>query len=89
MRFEWDNAKNKSNTEKHGITFEEATAAFRDRNSIRLFNRNVNGEIRQHVIGKISELIMALVVYTDRNSNIRIISARRANRQEKEQYYAK
>jgi uncharacterized protein len=89
MRFEWDNTKNKSNMEKHGIAFEEAIAAFNDRSAIHLFNRDANGEIRQHVIGKINELIVALVVYTNRNGNIRLISARRANKKEREQYHAK
>ena len=37
--------------------------------------------------GKINELIIALVIYTDRNGNFRIISARKANKKEKRQYY--
>ncbi len=89
MQFEWDENKSTSNTEKHGITFDEAVVAFSDKNAIYLFDRDVQGEIRRHVIGKVDEFIVALVVYTDRNGNIRIISARRANKKEKERYYAK
>ena len=50
MRFEWDKNKNKSNVEKHGITFEEAMVVFSDVNSIYSFDRNVDGEIRQHIL---------------------------------------
>lgn len=42
MQFEWDKNKNKSNTKKHSITFEEATDAFSDKKSIYLFDRDVN-----------------------------------------------
>jgi len=89
MQFEWDNNKNKINTGKHGLTFEEATTVFYDKNAVYLFDRKIGNEIRQHIIGKVNNLIVTLVVYTERNSNIRIISARKANKKEKEQYHGK
>ncbi len=87
--FKFRKKSNKSNIEKHGITFEEATIAFSDENSVYSFDRNVNGETRQHIIGRINELIITLVVYTNRNGSIRLISARRANKKERERYYVK
>jgi uncharacterized protein len=89
MRFEWGNNKDKINTKKHGLTFEEATTAFYDKNDVYLFDRKIGNEIRQHIIGKVNNVIIALVVFTERGGNIRVISARKANKKEKEQYHGK
>lgn len=89
MKFEWDENKNQSNIEKHGINFEEATQAFNDKDYIKKFDRVVGTEKRTHIIGKILNVVVALVVYTERNNNIRIISARRASKKERGLYYGK
>jgi uncharacterized DUF497 family protein len=85
--FEWDENKNKINLEKHGFEFSLAVEVFSDPNAIVQFNRQVDNEIRKHIIGKIkNEIIILLVVFTNRNNNIRIISARKANKEERQIY---
>ncbi|MFN8770785.1 MAG: BrnT family toxin [Neisseriaceae bacterium] len=89
MYFEWDESKNQANIKKHRLSFKTASIAFYDPKALYKFDRNVDGEIRQHVIGKIDNIILALVVYTKRTGKIRVISARKANRKEREQYHGK
>lgn len=74
MQFEWDENKNQANKAKH---------AFMDDNKLVAHNRIVDGEDRYQVIGKIGEIIIIMVVFTPRNGNIRIISARPANKKER------
>ena len=86
MEFEWDEKKNQSNIEKHGIDFNYAKNIF---NSIRVTAidaRKDYGEIRKISIGKIDSQI-CVVVYTERESIIRIISARKANQRERRRFY--
>jgi len=85
MVFEWDENKNKSNIEKHNIDFETAQKVFNDVNKIEISIENSTqqyGEQRNMVIGIVVNLVYA-VVYTLRGSIYRIISARRANRNER------
>jgi uncharacterized DUF497 family protein len=85
MRFEWDENKNQANIKKHGIDFETASEAFSDPKSITRFDRTVGTESRFHLIGKVRGILIILVAFTKRNSNIRIISARSAGK-DKEVY---
>lgn len=86
MNFEWDENKNKSNIEKHGIGFKQSQEVFFDENKIEsLDNRKDYGEQRYKIIGKSFDLILS-VIYTFRNSKIRIISARGASKNEREVY---
>ncbi len=92
MEFEWDENKNISNTKKHGITLDEAQSVFEDLSSA-IFedNRFDYGESRFLIIGKLySEIlnknILAVVIYTEREGRIRIISARKANKRERKLY---
>ncbi|MDR1027657.1 MAG: BrnT family toxin [Rickettsiales bacterium] len=93
MKFEWDENKKASNLAKHGVDFEDAAKVFYDDNRIEsLDDREDYGEDRIRVIGTIrpgllSSKLVVLLIYTDRDGNIRIISARRATREEKEEYY--
>ena len=88
MCFEWDEKKNILNIEKHGISFDEAVKVFLDPMDITLRSTVANHEIREITIGKTSfskmesELIL-VVVHTHRDSNTRVISARRASRKER------
>lgn len=85
MDFEWDENKNESNQEKHGIDFNEAKEVFNDKNRISSEDkRNDYGEKRWVTIGKMFKPIV-VVVYTIRNAT-RIISARLANRKERDNY---
>ena len=88
IKFQWDVQKNNLNQEKHKISFETAQHVFLDSYAVRVFDRIVDGETRWHMIGNIMDIVVVLVVYTERDDNIRIISARKANTKEKRLYYA-
>lgn len=86
MQFEWDENKNLSNQEKHGVDFNQAIEVWNDENKLEIpDNRKDYGEERWIIIGKIVD-ITGVVVYTVRRTSHRIISARRANRKEREIY---
>ena len=89
LEFEWDPNKNKENIKKHKISFEEAKEVFYDDNAI-LFDdpdHSANEE-RFLIIGRISNLNICVVshCYKEKESIIRLISARRATKKEKETY---
>ena len=89
MEFEWDEPKNYSNKGKHGIDFEKAKEIFSDTNLVTFISDEKKyGEKRFLSVGKIVNLVYT-VVYTLRNSNIRIISARRSNKFERNYYQTK
>jgi len=90
IRFEWHEAKNRSNQRKHGIDFETAQLIFDDPHCISFVERVSDGEERWHAIGSIENIIVIVVVHTYREEAfdevIRIISARRATRHERKLY---
>ena len=91
MRIEWDEAKNEANRRKHdGIDFETAAEVFADPLHRSLPERVVDGEERWQTLGMVRGLLLLLVAHTYRDEGgeevIRIISARRATRQERQAY---
>lgn len=86
MNFEWDNNKSKSNFEKHGINFNEACEISKYPRLTVRDDRFNYGEQREISIGKISEDIIIVIVYTKRHGNLRLISARKANARERNRY---
>jgi len=82
--FEWDEHKNKSNQQKHKITFEDATDVFNDKDRLE-YASDKQGETRYLTIGKAFQAIIS-VIYTTRELLIRIISARRASQDERRAY---
>jgi uncharacterized DUF497 family protein len=88
MQFEWDEKKARINFEKHAIDFIDAIEVFNDP-YLRQENstKKEYGEIRTKTIGMVGDKLIVAVISTDRNQKIRIISARRAKRYEREQYY--
>ena len=84
MQFEWDKNKNASNEDKHGIAFEDAKDIFKDINNYKE-KTNKKDELRYKIVGLIFEKLFT-VIYTMRNSIIRVISARRANKTEEKKY---
>jgi len=82
MRFEWDEAKNRSNFKKHRLKFETATLAFEDPYAIHDLDRIVDHEERWRTLGNVSGAIVAVAHtwWEDDNGEdvIRIISARKA-----------
>lgn len=87
MKFEWDDAKASANLEKHGVTFEEAISAFGDPFLIIFADPDHSiDELRFLLLGVSDALRLLVVSYTDRESYIRIISAREATRPERKNY---
>jgi uncharacterized protein len=87
MRYVWDAGKNVANQIKHGISFEEACLIFEGDVLTGVDIRLEYGETRRIRIGAIQGLIVIAVVHTDRDGAIRIISARLANRKERQSYH--
>jgi uncharacterized DUF497 family protein len=89
MDFEWDPAKAETNLHKHKVGFEDATRVFLDPNRIESFDgRNAYGEDRWRTVGLVAPALLA-VVYTVRGADgqiIRLISARKADSNERTQY---
>lgn len=86
MYFEWDEEKNNCNILKHGIDFLDAALIFSDYDRLdQVDDRKDYGETRYQTVGTVKGEILC-VIYTMRNSNYRIISARRANNNEKNMY---
>ena len=87
MIFEFDQNKSKSNLEKHGINFVETQELWTDINRLEI-PAKVTDELRYLVIGKIGQKCYSAVI-TYRKENIRIISVRRARKEEVELYESK
>lgn len=87
MAFEWDDAKNRANLEKHGLSFEEASLIFDGPVLSARDDRFAYGEERWITIGAIAEIVVIVVVHTDRKGVTRLISARLANRKERQRYH--
>ncbi len=85
MEFEWNERKNELNIRKHGVGFLSAARVFDGSVFTFIDNRKDYGEIRYVSIGKVEETEL-YVVYAIRNSRHRIISARRANQNERRRY---
>ncbi len=83
--FEWDESKAKKNKSKHGISFADTFAVFEDPNAVTLEDFRQD-EQRYVTIGMDAFGRILVVVYTWREDNIRIISARKAVRYEVRQY---
>lgn len=78
--FEWDEEKNKANQRKHRISFEEAAEIFCYPMYELVDTRFDYGEERFIAIGRNNQMLILTVVYTERETRIRIISTRRANK---------
>jgi len=85
--FEWDPQKAKSNLEKHGVSFEEASTAFQDTLSLTIDDplHSIDEE-RVVLIGMSNKNRSLVVVHTERGDNIRIISAKKATKKERKNY---
>lgn len=88
MDFEWDELKNESNLAKHGVSFEEAQHIF-STPVLTLYDERSDeyGEAREISIGTIDEAVVIVVIHTDRDGVTRLISARPANKKERNTYY--
>lgn len=91
MKFKWDTEKARTNERKHRIDFETAARVFLDPLRLEEFDGAHNEqEDRWKVTGMVHPAIL-VVIYTERGTSgevIRIISARKANEQERKAYHA-
>jgi len=86
LLFEWDPNKAKENLETHGVSFDEASTAFRDTLSLAIYDPlHSEQEDRFVLIGSSHRNRLLVVVHTERGDNIRLISARKASKKEREQ----
>ncbi len=82
--FEWDNNKAAANLREHGVSFEDAATACLDPFAVEWIDtRQVYSEERMVLLGLCGREVL-YVAYTERGDNIRIISARRTTKNEKD-----
>ncbi|MGD1867796.1 MAG: BrnT family toxin [Phormidesmis sp.] len=87
MKFEWNPKKAAINQQKHNISFRDATTVFKDPLSITFPDKHHSiGESRYVIIGMSALGNVLIVSHTDRDDKTRIISARKATRQERRFY---
>ena len=90
MRFDWDETKDAQNLLKHGVGFEAASLVFDDPLQLSAQDPEVDGEERWQTIGMAGGVLLLLVAHTFEDENeeevVRIISARKANAQERRRY---
>jgi len=90
IKFDWDEDKNLRNQMKHGVSFDLAQHAFDDPFALSAQDRHENGEDRWQTLGMVGDVVLLLVAHTvmisDNAEIIRIISARRADRNERKRY---
>ena len=87
--YEWDDNKERKNKQRHKLSFTAAIKVFKDKNRVEVFDgKHSEYEDRYLTIGEIDgKLMMITVIYTERENTIRLISARKATREEREFYY--
>lgn len=87
LTFEWHVEKARENLKKHNVSFEEARTVFNDPFSITIADpEHSTDEDRYIDIGLSAKGQILVVVYTERGSNIRIISCRKATNAERRVY---
>ena len=85
--FEWDSQKAEKNVQKHGVTFAEASSVFHDPMFITLLDdEHSDKEERFITIGMSNKNRLVMIAHTERESRIRIISARKATKHEEKFY---
>lgn len=87
MRFEWDPEKARKNLLKHGVAFADATAVFSGPVVQAPDVRRDYGENRWITVGAMGGAVVVVIVTTHRGEIVRLISARRASRKERANYY--
>jgi uncharacterized DUF497 family protein len=90
LRFEWDERKNRANRRKHGVSFEEAQTAFYDANALAYADPDHSEDEDRFILLGLSFRLRTLVVchcYRETEEVIRIISARKADRNEQRDYW--
>jgi uncharacterized DUF497 family protein len=89
IKFEWDTTKATSNKKKHGVSFEEAQSVFYDEFALQFFDEDNSGSENRFLMLGFSDRARLLIVChceRDQGNIIRIISARKATKNESNHY---
>jgi uncharacterized DUF497 family protein len=89
LHFEWDERKDRTNRRKHGVSFEEAKTVFSDDRALLIDDPDHSEDEERFVLLGLSSSLRTLVVchcYRRGGDIIRIITARKADRQERAKY---
>jgi hypothetical protein len=86
LRFEWDDAKARSNLDRHGVSFEAAAAIFDDPDRLGEDDAFAQDECRMIVIGRVDTFVLTVVYAEPEENRIRLISARLATAKERRAY---
>jgi len=89
IRFVWDPQKDKVNVKKHGVSFEEARTVFYDPRAIQYYDPDHSEDEDRVILLGLSARLNILIVchcYREKNSIVRIISARKADKNEGRSY---
>jgi uncharacterized DUF497 family protein len=87
LLFEWNPEKATNNKKTHGITFDEASTAFKDTLSLTIYDPlHSEDESRLVLIGNSHRNRLLVVIHTERGDRVRIISARKAKKKERQHY---
>ena len=87
MRFEWDVNKASANLAKHGVSFDEAMEVFYDPNALERYDAlHSIDEIRFTIVGLSSRRLLNVAYAERKKGTVRVISARKATRAEREFY---
>lgn len=90
ITFEWDAVKASTNKKKHKISFDEAKSVFFDENAIVIHDPDHSSHEERFIILGLSSAVHLLVVchcFRQSDNIIRIISARKATKNESQQYH--
>ena len=91
LEFEWDDRKDKANSKKHGVSFDEARTVFYDEYAIQFFDpEHSESEDRFILLGTSFKLKTLVVCHCFRQEEtvVRIISARKADKEEEQVYWS-
>jgi uncharacterized DUF497 family protein len=86
VRFQYDPAKAAANLRKHKVSFADAEGVLQDPFAVTVEDPDAGGERRFVAVGLGSAGELLVVVYSERDDECRLISARRATRKERKQY---
>lgn len=87
LRFEWDARKAFTNRVKHGVSFEEAMTVFNDPLACIFDDPDHSvAESREIIIGLSQKQRLLIVCFTERSDAVRIVSARKATKVERQDY---
>jgi uncharacterized DUF497 family protein len=86
VRFQYDPAKAAANLKKHGVSLADAESVLADPLAVTVEDPDAEGEARFVTVGLGSAGELLVAVWTERDGECRLISARRATRKERKDY---